>query len=288
MLGVAPDYLAIRDWPLVGGDLFSERDARAGAKVALLGQTVARELFGDPLDAQAAVGQRLRLGKVPFTVVGVLAAKGQSGFGSDQDDVVIAPVNAVVGRLTRPNAPLQIVLSVAAADRMKAAEEEARQILRASHKLAENAEDDFAIRNQADLSAAATATTETLTMLLGGVAAVSLLVGGIGIMNIMLVSVTERTREIGIRLAVGARARDILLQFLLEALTLTVVGAALGILLGLAACVAFEAQGRFQTAPTWGSILLAAGFAGAVGLLFGIAPARRAANLDPIEALRHE
>ncbi|HSM51536.1 MAG TPA: ABC transporter permease [Thermoanaerobaculia bacterium] len=284
VFGVMPDYLEVRDWKVAEGEVFSDREGRAGAKVALLGATVARELFGEG----SAVGERVRIGAVPFRVLGVLAPKGVSGFGSDQDDVVLAPIGAVLGRLTRANAPIQLHLSVASFDRMKEAEAEAREILRASHRLGEAEEDDFTVRSQADLASAATATTETLTLLLGGVAAVSLLVGGIGIMNIMLVSVTERTREIGIRLAVGARSRDILLQFLLEALALTVGGALLGILLGLGAAKLFELGGRFQTAPEPGSILLATAVAVATGLLFGIAPARRAANLDPIEALRHE
>ncbi|NLN12314.1 MAG: FtsX-like permease family protein [Acidobacteria bacterium] len=282
--GVMPDYLDVREWKVAEGETFSDREGRAGAKVALLGATVARELFGE----SSPIGERVRIGSVPFRVIGVLSTKGVSGFGADQDDVVIAPIGAVLGRLTRPNAPIQLNLSVAAFDRMKDAEAEAREILRLSHRLGEAEEDDFTIRSQADLTSAATATTETLTLLLGGVAAVSLLVGGIGIMNIMLVSVTERTREIGIRLAVGARGRDILLQFLLEALALTVGGALLGILLGLGAARLFELGGRFQTAPEPGSILIATVVAVATGLLFGIAPARRAANLDPIEALRHE
>jgi len=282
--GVSPDYLEIRDWKLAEGEAFSEREARTGAKVVLLGKTVKEELFGDG----SPIGERIRIGHVPFRVIGVLAPRGVSGFGSDQDDVVLVPYGAVLGRLTRPDAPIQIYLSVASAAKMKAAEGEVQAILRSSHKLRESDDDDFNIRNQGDLVSAATATTETLTLLLGGVAAVSLLVGGIGIMNIMLVSVTERTREIGIRLAVGAKSRDVLLQFLIEALALTFLGAALGVALGLGGSAAFEIGGRFETAPDLQSVVMATFFAVAVGLVFGITPARRAANLDPIEALRHE
>ena len=284
IVGITPDYLAVREWPLAEGEPFSEREARSGAKLLLLGRRVAQELFGD----RPAVGERVRVGSVPFRVAGVLTAKGVGGGGNDLDDVVMAPVGAVLGRLTRPDAPLQIHLSVADADRMEAALAEVAGILRASHKLRDGEEDDFTIRSQADLVSMATATTETLTLLLGGVAAVSLLVGGIGIMNIMLVSVTERTREIGIRLAVGAKSRDVLLQFLLEALALTLGGALLGIALGLVACELFETGGRFETAPDLASIAMASSFAIAIGLLFGLMPARRAAELDPIEALRHE
>jgi putative ABC transport system permease protein len=284
IVGVSPDYLEVRDWALVEGEPFTEREERTGAKVLLLGQRVAQELFG----GEPALGERVRVGRVPFRVAGVLASKGVGGGGQDLDDLVMAPVGAVLGRLTRPDAPLQIHLSVADAERMDAAAVEVQEILRASHRLREGEEDDFTIRSQADLVAAATATTETLTMLLGGVAAVSLLVGGIGIMNIMLVSVTERTREIGIRLAVGAKSRDVLLQFLLEALALTGGGALLGVAIGLGASQVFALGGRFETAPDLPSIVLASLFAMGVGLLFGLAPARRAANLDPIEALRHE
>jgi putative ABC transport system permease protein len=284
IVGVTSDYLEVRDWPLIEGEAFTEREVRGGAKLLLLGRRVAQELFGD----RPAVGERVRVGNVPFRVAGVLAAKGVGGGGNDLDDLVMAPIGAVLGRLTRPDAPLQIHLSVVSADRMEAAQAEVAEILRASHKLRDGEEDDFTIRSQADLVSMATATTETLTLLLGGVAAVSLLVGGIGIMNIMLVSVTERTREIGIRLAVGAKSRDVLLQFLLEALALTLGGALLGIALGLVACELFEAGGRFETAPDVGSIALASSFAITIGLLFGLMPARRAAELDPIEALRHE
>jgi putative ABC transport system permease protein len=191
IVGVSPDYLEVRDWALVEGEPFTEREERTGAKVLLLGQRVAQELFG----GEPALGERVRVGRVPFRVAGVLASKGVGGGGQDLDDLVMAPVGAVLGRLTRPDAPLQIHLSVADAERMDAAAVEVQEILRASHRLREGEEDDFTIRSQADLVAAATATTETLTMLLGGVAAVSLLVGGIGIMNIMLVSVTERTKR---------------------------------------------------------------------------------------------
>ncbi len=282
--GVAVDYLEIRQWPLVSGEFFTSADVRGQAKVCVIGQTIVTNLFPD----QDPVGQQLRLRNVPFRIIGVLAEKGQSAAGLDQDDAILVPYTTALYRLSGWRFIQQILCSAVAEDQLTAAQEEIRTLLREAHKLQEGDDDDFTIRNQTDLASAAQETTRIMTLLLASIASVSLLVGGIGIMNIMLVSVTERTREIGIRMAIGARGSDILVQFLVEAVALSLSGGVLGIgagFLGRYLVVAFSDWSPVISIPT---VFLAFGFSGAVGIFFGFYPARKAASLNPIEALRYE
>ncbi|QQR75793.1 MAG: ABC transporter permease [Holophagales bacterium] len=284
VLGVSPEYFAIREWTVADGEAFGDREMRTGAKVALLGRTVATNLFGE----SSPVGAQIRIGRVPFTVVGVLSPKGQTGFGTDQDDIVLAPATTVQSRLAGGRNLNQIYVSVREGVSSAVAQAEVEEVMRRSHRLADGEESDFNIRSQAEIATAAAATTQTFTLLLGSIAGVSLLVGGIGIMNILLVSVTERTREIGIRLAVGARTRDVLLQFLIEAVVLSLAGGAIGAVLGVAGALAIGRSGRLQAVVEPSTVAIAMLFAAAVGLFFGLHPARRASRLDPIEALRYE
>ena len=282
--GVEPDYLTIKQWAVASGDFFTERDSTMRAKVAVIGSTVAKKLFGD----EDPIGQRIRAGMTPFTVVGVLEAKGASAMGDDQDDVVLVPLETAVTRMQKDRYLGSIQMSAAREDLMEAAQAEAEQILRESHRLAAGEEADFDIMNQSQIIKTASQTSQTLTTLLAAIAGVSLLVGGIGIMNIMLVSVTERTREIGIRLSVGARKRDILMQFLSESVILSMLGGAIGI--GLAFLISWL-LGSVMNVPTVirpGIVAASAGFAAAVGIFFGWYPARKASNLYPIDALRYE
>jgi putative ABC transport system permease protein len=287
--GVTPDYLASRDWPLASGRALDENDLRASAKVAVVGQTVAQMLFGgtDP------VGQTLRVKFVPFTIVGLLDAKGRNADGLDQDDIVLIPLSTSRGRiLWQPPGRLRTVgqISVKMADGadMKQGETQVRELLRQRHRLQPDQDDDFNIRNLADVVKAEQAAAQVLSNLLAAVASVSLLVGGIGIMNIMLVSVTERTREIGIRLAVGARQRDILAQFLAEAVILSLVGALAGIALGVAGTHALAHFADWNVALRLDAILISVISASVVGVFFGWYPARKASRMAPIEALRYE
>jgi putative ABC transport system permease protein len=282
--GVDVDYVTIRDWPLESGAFFEASDLKATRKVAVLGRTVARNLFPDG----DAVGQQIRLRDVPFTVAGVLAAKGQTAEGADQDDVVLAPYTTVQTRLAGRTFIPQILASTFTPEDIASAQAEARAILRDAHGLAPNEADDFEVRNQAELAKAAQGTTEVMTLLLSAIASISLIVGGIGIMNIMLVSVTERTREIGLRLALGARGSDVRTQFLVESVVMAVAGGLIGVALGFAASATIGAVTGWSTVIAAPTVLLALGFAGAVGVFFGFYPARRAAGLDPIEALRYE
>jgi len=282
--GVHEDYFTIRDWSADSGNLFSPDQVRASRKVALLGKTVADALFpgADP------VGQKLRIRDVPFDVIGVLQRKGQTAEGADQDDVVIIPYTTAQTRLAGRSFLPQILASAASPADVPGAQEEIRDVIRGTHHLIAGEPDDFTIRNQADLIETASATTKVMTVLLLAIASISLLVGGIGIMNIMLVSVTERTREIGLRLAVGARGSDVLTQFLVESVVLCLVGGALGIGLGFVSSAALQSLTGWQTAVSIPAVMLALGFSVAVGVFFGLYPARKAAALDPIEALRHE
>ncbi len=282
--GVGADYLAIREWPIEYGDFFTEQDVKGAAKVCVLGKTVADNLFPQ----SSPVDQTIRIRNVPFKVVGVLTRKGQNAMGQDQDDVIIAPYTTVIRRLSHwPNLRYILVSATSLKD-ISTAQTQISELLRMRHKIQPYESDDFTIRNQTDLAATATATTEILTILLASIASVSLLVGGIGIMNIMLVSVTERTREIGIRMSIGARARDILTQFLIEALVLSLLGGITGIILGVVGSSAISSLAKWPTIITAFSIILSFGFSIAIGIFFGFYPARKAALLNPIDALRYE
>jgi putative ABC transport system permease protein len=285
IVGVSPQYLTIRDWSLKYGQMFTETDVRSRKKVALLGQTVAEELFGegDP------TGEQIRIVNTPFTVIGVLEEKGQNPMGRDEDDVILAPSTTVLYRLKGGGDYINMInLSAVSLEAMDAAQEEVRAILRSSHRLDPVEEDDFTIRNQADLTEAATSAQQTMTLLLGAVAAISLLVGGIGIMNIMMVTVTERTREIGIRLAIGARGGDVLTQFLAEAVVLSLIGGLIGIMVASGTSFVLNTFTPIRVLIQPGIVLLAFLFAGAVGVIFGFFPARKAAAMNPIDALHYE
>lgn len=288
--GVSLDYPVIRDWRVVSGSFFDPADLRAARKVAVLGATVARQLFPD----QDPVGQEVQIRNVPFKVIGVLAEKGQTATGADQDDVVLAPYTTVQTRLAGRQFIPQILAATASPADIPTAMEEIRAIMRERHRLAAWEDDDFTVRNQADLAAAAQGTTEVMTLLLAAIASISLLVGGIGIMNIMLVSVTERTREIGIRKALGARRIDLMSQFLLEAVTVSLTGGGLGIILGVGTIWTFNYVAAkfpnigFEAKIEMWPILLSFSVSVLVGVFFGWYPARKAARLDPIEALRYE
>jgi putative ABC transport system permease protein len=288
--GTTPQYLAVRQWALAAGRMFEPAEMAGAGKVCVIGQTVVRELFAgaDPL------GQVMRIKRVPFTVVGVLETKGQSMMGTDQDDIILVPIGAARSRvLGSPTLAAQrsvstIWVKVAEGFDTTVVQEQVRSLLRQRHRLQAGAEDDFSLRNLAELMAAQEASSRVLALLLAAVASVSLVVGGIGIMNIMLVSVTERTREIGLRMAVGARTRDILGQFLVEAVTLSVIGGLVGVLLGLAGALAVARFAGWQVLIAGESIALAVLFALAIGVFFGYYPARKAARLNPVEALRFE
>jgi len=282
--GVGTDYLDIRKWNVEYGDFFTDQDVKGAAKLCVLGKTVADNLFPD----SSPVGQNIRIRNVPFKVIGVLSRKGQNAMGQDQDDIILAPYTTVLRRLTWYPYLRQILVSATSPANIVVAQSQITELLRMRHKIASYDPDDFTIRNQADLANAANATTQILTILLASIASVSLLVGGIGIMNIMLVSVTERTREIGIRMSVGARGWDILTQFLIEALVLSLLGGIIGIILGVGGSTAISRIADWPTIITAFSIILSFGFSIAIGIFFGFYPARKAALLNPIDALRYE
>jgi putative ABC transport system permease protein len=287
--GTTPDYEEARQWPVSSGRWFTWEEYESAAKVVLLGQTVIDNVFNGA-DPEGSV---IRVAGVPLTVIGALERKGQSSWGQDQDDVIVIPLTTANRRVMGPRQPLAnsvnaISVRVRDGQSMKAAELEIRELLRQRHKLQSYQEDDFWMRNLSEILQAEEASSRVLTILLAAIASVSLLVGGIGIMNIMLVSVTERTREIGLRMAVGARGRDILAQFLVEAVTLSLTGGMIGIVTGLASSYAIAYFAEWRTLINPQAILLAFGFSAAVGIFFGFYPAQKAAQLNPIEALRYE
>jgi putative ABC transport system permease protein len=282
--GVSSEIQQIRDWQMAEGRFLHVGDIESAAKVAVLGQTVVDNLFGsdDPIDGV------IRIRNIPFRVVGVLAPKGQTSQGSDQDDTVMIPYTTMQKRVLRITHVHSIMVSAVSANHIEEAEEQIAALLRQRHRIGPDQDDDFSIRNLSDIAEAASGSAHVMAVLLGTVASISLLVGGIGIMNIMLVSVTERTREIGIRMAVGARNRDIMLQFLVEAVVMAATGGILGILLGVGSSKILSQWAQWPTLISPGIVTLAFFFSGAVGVFFGFYPAKKAANLDPIDALRYE
>jgi putative ABC transport system permease protein len=282
--GVDIGYQTIRDWATDDGAFFGADDVRAQRAVAVIGRTVAERLFGDG----EPVGQDIQIAKTPFKIVGVLTAKGQTAGGSDSDDVIFVPYTTAATRLNGRNRIPQIVAAASSEQDIPAAQDEIRGLVREAHRLGDGEEDDFTVRNQTDLAQAAESSTRVMTLLLAAIASISLLVGGIGIMNIMLVSVTERTREIGIRLAIGARGSDVLTQFLVESIVMGVLGGAIGLAAGVAGAKLLGHFTGWETVISPIVMLIAIGFSGAVGVFFGYYPARKAAALNPIQALRYE
>ncbi len=281
VFGESPEFLGIRVWGLTDGVMFTEAEVRGAAKVAVIGQTIADQIFpgSDP------IGQTLRIRNIPFKVIGVLSRKGFNYFGTDQDDAVIIPYTSAMRRVSRRTNLNTILIQAATPEQMPLIQEEVTDLLQQRRQ---GRDPDFTVRNQLELAEAATATSRTMTALLGAIAGVSLIVGGIGIMNIMLVSVTERTREIGIRLAIGAHDHDIRLQFLIEAMVLSLMGGTLGILLGIGSSQLVSQLNGWPVLVSTSAVLVAFIFSGAVGIAFGFYPAHKAAQLDPIDALRFE
>jgi putative ABC transport system permease protein len=287
VFGTTPDYVVVRDWPMESGGFFNEADVRSGARVVVIGQVVVRELFG----GEDPIGKIIRIKQAPFEVIGVLAPKGQSLDGRDQDDIVMVPISSAQQKI-HSNAirnRVRFIMAQAVSEKsMGIAESAITELLRSRHRIGMAQDDDFSVRNLTAIAETAAATTRVMSILLGTIAAISLVVGGIGIMNIMLVSVTERTREIGIRMAIGARRRDVLWQFLIEALTLSLIGCGIGLLLGVGGALLVGNLAGLPVSITPTSVLLAVGVSFLIGVFFGFYPARRAAGLDPIEALRSQ
>ncbi|HET6515846.1 MAG TPA: ABC transporter permease [Thermodesulfovibrionales bacterium] len=287
VVGTTPGMLEVRDWPLSAGKPFTQQDINSATKVCLLGQTVVDNLFGD----MNPVGQVVRIKKIPFIVIGVLAVKGQSPQGQDQDDTIYIPVTTAQKKVfgtSFPGMVRVIMVKARSAENLDTAENQITELLRQRHHIGQKQDNDFTVRNLTQMMQAAEQSTKVMTLLLGAIASVSLLVGGIGIMNIMLVSVTERTREIGIRMAVGAKTWDIRLQFIIEALSLSLIGGVAGIIAGLTGSKAVSMIAGWTTIVSLSSVLLAFGFSGLVGIFFGFYPAYKASLLDPIDALRYE
>jgi putative ABC transport system permease protein len=282
--GESADYFDIRQWPLADGAPFTAQDVRSANKVCVIGGTTATQIYGN----ENPIGQILRIKNVPFTITGVLTPKGLSPQGVDQDDIVVMPYTSAMKRVIGGTTLRNINVQIGDPSQIAAAQQQIISLLRQRHNIRPGRDDDFTVRTQQEIAEAATATSKVMTLLLGAIAGVSLLVGGIGIMNIMLVSVTERTREIGVRMAVGARGNDILTQFLIEAVTLSSVGGIIGIICGIGASSVLSSYAHWPTLISIGSIAIAFLFSAAVGVFFGFYPARKAAALDPIEALRYE
>ena len=282
--GTGYSYPIIRNWELEEGSYFNEQQVNSAQKVCVLGSEVNQNLF----EGAYAIGQVIRIKKIPFRVIGTMKSKGESGGWFNQDDVIFIPYTTAMMRLLGTNYIQSIDVSAVSADKTEEAMAQIEEVLRIRHKIAPGAEDDFNVRNMSDIAEGAAESTQILTILLGGIASISLLVGGIGIMNIMLVSVTERIREIGIRMSVGAREKDILLQFLIEAITLSILGGVLGIVLGIGSSKLISHFSNMSTVVSFSSIALAFIFAGSVGIFFGFYPAQKASKLDPIDALRYE